>query len=383
MQLATAPAHRAPWWHVATYAVFFLASLVNTLPVGWEIWLTIVCSILTVVAVLVRHRAPVLLPLVGLAFLTTGNMAVFALGLFSLTLRRRDVVTGVVAGAGAVGCAITVSLRFNEDGSGGPWIAAAALIVAFTGLYVGLPLAAGGYVAARRDLVVALEDKVRRVEAEREATVARAVAEEQERIAAEMHDSIGHKLALLSVQAGALELDPRVDPSVAERASHLGATARAASADLRALIGALGPSADGPLRSTQPGLDAVPALLEEARRSGAQLEVSGDLLAGLDARGGDEALDAATGRAIYRIVQEVLTNAARHAPMAAILITLDGSPGGEVRVCSENRLVRGTAAPGNGTGLPKLQERVRSLGGALEVTTTGDRFRLCARLPWR
>ena len=129
-----------------------------------------------------------------------------------------------------------------------------------------------------------------------------------------MHDVLAHRLSLLSVHAGALEFRPDAPPEeIAEAAGVIRANAREALQELREVIGVLRADADGVV-PPQPTLDAIPSLIEESRAAGMKVRAQ------VDAAGGDVLL----GRTAYRVVQEGLTNARKHAPAAAVEVTVAG-----------------------------------------------------------
>lgn len=239
--------------------------------------------------------------------------------------------------------------------------------------------ALGMYVGARRELQRTLQE---RAVADEQRRIDQAVQDERSRIAREMHDVLAHRMSLLSVHAGALEYRadaPQED--VARAAGVIRATAHEALEELRTVIGVLRvdelrDDAAAP-EAPQPTLDDLPALVAEWRDAGARVDL-------------DLALDAAVpetaGRTAYRVVQEALTNAGKHAPGARVAVTV-GAAGDELRVAVANPLPAGTAEqpaiPGTGVGLVGMRERVELAGGALEAgpDPAGDRFRLSARLP--
>jgi signal transduction histidine kinase len=133
----------------------------------------------------------------------------------------------------------------------------------------------------------------------------------------------------------------------------------------------------------QPGLADLPRLVEESRDAGGRVQ--------LDDRVADPAaLPGAAGRTAYRVVQEGLTNARKHAPGEPVQVVVDGRPGGRLLIDIRNTLVNGHAAGpatgpaigGSGTGLIGLTERVRLAGGELDHQAADGEFRLSARLPW-
>jgi signal transduction histidine kinase len=202
---------------------------------------------------------------------------------------------------------------------------------------------------------------------------------ERRRIAREMHDVLAHRLSLLSVHAGALEFRPDAPAEeVAEAARVIRESARAALEDLRGVIGVLREDGgDSLTEPPQPTLADLAALIEESRAAGMRITDRIEI--------GDAAPSAAAGRTTYRIVQEGLTNARKHAPGAAVTLTVQ-SPDGELEVEVRSLAPVAVAAepslPGAGTGLIGLAERVTLAGGELEHGVDRDgSFVLRARLP--
>ena len=207
----------------------------------------------------------------------------------------------------------------------------------------------GMFIRARRQLLASLRGRAERAERSREEHARHARIAERQRIAREMHDVLAHRLSLLSVQAGALEVTP---------------------------------SAAGDATATEAAAADLPALVAEASATTSiRAEWSGVELA---------AVPADTGRTLYRIVQEGLTNARKHAPGSMVEVTMDGAPerGLSVTVTSWLPVDRpppgdGAGPGGAGTGLIGLRERAALAGGHVEAAVTGDdRFRLSAWLPW-
>jgi signal transduction histidine kinase len=230
----------------------------------------------------------------------------------------------------------------------------------------------GLFVRARRELVRSLREQ-----GDHAADEARAA--ERRRIAREMHDVLAHRLSLLSVHAGALEFHPDAPAEeVAEAAGVIRESARAALDELRGVIGVLREDGGESLtQPPQPTLADVAALVEESRAAGMRIAARIEL--------GDSAPPAAVGRTAYRIAQEGLTNARKHAPGAAVTLTvraLDGALQVEVRSLAPVAVASGSPLPGAGTGLIGLAERITLAGGELEhgVDPEGA-FVLRARLP--
>ncbi|SCG43599.1 sensor histidine kinase [Micromonospora halophytica] len=257
--------------------------------------------------------------------------------------------------------------------------------MAWTLLFIGAVVAWALFVRARRQLVWSLRERADRAEAEQQLRVAQARQLERTRIAREMHDVLAHRISLLSLHAGALEFRPDAPAEeVAKAAGVIRASAHAALQDLREVIGVLRAEPGGAETATperpQPTLGDVPALVAESRAAGVRVGV-------VDAVADAAAVPPAVGRSVYRIVQEGLTNARKHAPGALVSIQLAGRPGDGLAVEIRNPWPVGEPAapviPGTGTGLVGVAERVSLAGGRLEHgrDATGD-FRLAAWLPW-
>jgi signal transduction histidine kinase len=235
----------------------------------------------------------------------------------------------------------------------------------------------GGRYRARLELAEAAERA--EVEAGR-----RAVLEERARIAREMHDVVAHHLSLIAVRAEAApyRLDRLAGDARAEF-GELGGTAREALTEMRRLLGVLrtGEAAEhGP----QPGLGDLPGLVAAARGAGLTVEMS--------RRGPLDGLSAPVGVCAYRIVQESLSNAGRHAPGAAISVTVDVEPAAvRLKICNgppgAARNGDGAHAPTvgghqRGHGLAGMRERVTLLGGTFSAgPAPGGGFEVAAELP--
>jgi signal transduction histidine kinase len=244
---------------------------------------------------------------------------------------------------------------------------------------------AGMLVRSRRQLIESLRERARQAEEGQRLRVEEARHLERERIAREMHDVLAHRISLLAVHAGALEFHADAPAEQREAAGVIRQSAYEAMEDLRQVIGMLREEAPGETgradgERPQPTLADLPALAEESRRAGTHVT--------LDVRVPDpHAVPATIGRHAYRIVQEGLTNARKHAPGARVSVTVGPAEAGGLDIEVVNPLppgpaMNGTAFPGAGAGLVGLRERVGMLGGELEHGRTEDgRFRLRATLP--
>jgi signal transduction histidine kinase len=201
-----------------------------------------------------------------------------------------------------------------------------------------------------------------------------ALLEERARIARELHDVVAHHVSMIAVQAETARLTtPGLPEEGKRRLEAIGGTARESLVELRRLLGVLrehGP--DGPERAPQPGLDGLEALVAAAREAGTPVRLSVSGPAVTPAPGVD--------LAAYRIVQEALTNARRHAPGAAVEIELRYEPGAlrlEVRDDGP-----GPAGGSDGLGLVGMRERAAMAGGTLSAgAAAGGGFAVRAELP--
>ncbi|WP_328725205.1 sensor histidine kinase [Streptomyces sp. NBC_00259] len=233
-----------------------------------------------------------------------------------------------------------------------------------------------------RRYIASVVERAERAERTREEEAARRVAEERLRIARDLHDLLAHSITVIgvrmSVAAHILTVDPeRLDrDAVAAALDEIAETCRTARGELRATLQVLRANEDGdededPSHGPLPGLDALPALV---RAAGAELAMPAT----------DIGVPPATGAAVYRIVQESLTNAVRHAgPGANVTVTLAPDPAGGrllVRVTDDGNAPGGTA--GSGFGVPGMRERARSAGGTLSAgPRDGGGFEVAADLP--
>jgi signal transduction histidine kinase len=241
----------------------------------------------------------------------------------------------------------------------------------------------GLYARARRELVASLRERAARLEADQQHSVEQAGEAERRRIAWEMHDVLAHRLSLLSVHAGALEFRPDALPGeITQAAGVIRASAAAALSELRQVITVLREDSDAAAEPPQPELAQLRGLLEESSAAGMTLREHLDLTAA-------EPLPAATQRAVYRVVQEGLTNARKHAPGAIVDVTVTGTAQAGLTAEIVSRRTRGVlpsmaapAGPGPGAGLIGLAERLALVGGELQHGTNanGD-FVLRATIP--
>jgi signal transduction histidine kinase len=355
----------------ATYAVAFLISAA-TLAGTWEMhppWLRVVAVVVGIATIASLHwrrthpgAVGIGVGAVAIVFLSASGANLAAT--FNAAIRARGRDLAIIAGLLFAWAFVSPLLYPPTEGY---WFNAGACL-----LLTGVVLGWGLFVRARRELVRSLRDQ-----ADRAAEEARAA--ERRRIAREMHDVLAHRLSLLSVHAGALEFHPDAPADeVAEAARVIRESARAALDELRGVIGVLREDGgESPVRPPQPTLADLGALVEESRAAGMRITADIDL--------GEAPVTAAAGRTAYRIVQEGLTNARKHAPGAAVRLTVDAPDDDlriEVRSLAPVAVASAPSLPGAGTGLIGLAERVTLAGGELEHGVDRDgAFVLRARLP--
>ncbi|MFK0058403.1 sensor histidine kinase [Streptomyces werraensis] len=228
-----------------------------------------------------------------------------------------------------------------------------------------------------------MRERALRAERESELNAVRARLREREAIAREMHDVLAHRLSLLSVHAGALTFHPHAPAEQIRQAAEVVAvSARRAVEDLRQVLGVLrtplDPDTTGGAEPPQPTLGDLEHLLTENRGAGMDVEMDMRLTRAPPP-------DDFTSRTVYRIVQEALTNARKHAPGEKVWITLAGAPGEGLTLEIVNTLrepMPRSAPVGTGLGLIGLAERAALAGGQLTHGAEAGRFSVLAHLPW-
>lgn len=283
--------------------------------------------------------------------------------------RRVRVVAGSVA-AGALAVAFAVMLTAGS----------ALALEHLSGMAFGYGVAwvLGDHTRIRHAYLAELTERADRLERERDDFARRATEEERSRIARELHDVVAHNVSVIAVQAGAARVTVGTDPGRAVQALDLiERTARSALSELRLLLGILRRSdAPADLRRPHPGLDRLDELVDQAREAGLRLQAR--------VQGETRPLSGVVDVCAYRIVQEALTNALKHATGADVYVlvrygsehlvitVVDDGPGAS---CSDT-------TPGH--GLIGMRERVALVGGQLHVgTALAGGFRVEARLPLR
>ncbi len=403
---AHVPARPAPWWRTVLWgtlcALMSLTSFVFS-ETGQRaedgafllVMLGFFASLGLPLVLLWRRRAPYAVTLTAAAtavVLPVGSWtALVALG--SLISRRRGPDVWWTTAAVAVATAVTVvrdaagrtsatsliktllAPAGAEPGTAvalGWWVAPLFLALGMAGAVgAGLALRAhrqatvsAGQVSAAAQVNERLDDQLAR-------------QLERERIGREVHDVLGHRLSLLNLHAGALEANAPPDGQLRESARLVREGAAKSMADLRSLLAMLNEPLSAEPAEPDLSLVDLPAMIGETVDAG--LPVSSSVY--ID---GAERADPALARAVYRIVQELLTNARRHAEGRPVRLDVTGGPSTGMHIDARNPY-EPSGHVGGGQGLRGIAERVELLGGDLAygLDDDGRTFRVTVRLPWR
>lgn len=327
-----------------------------------------------------RRRSPVLVAVVLLvAHTLVFTPLALAVALFTVgdVFHTRPRVLWAFGVAGSV--ADLVAARI-----GGPawdWRGTAYSLALVTG-----SLIVGYAVAVRRDLAASAQELARAAQGQLEITrrwhellLEQARADERREIARELHDVVSHRVGHMVMTATTLTVgSSATDARVVQKAELIGSEGRAALEELREILGVLAPdrASGGAPRAPQPSAGQLPALVARARAAGQRVD--------LDVAGDPQALGTVVQHALYRIVQEALTNAGKHAPGSDVRVRVDCRADGlhvEVVNTAATGLTRPDAPAGSGSGLLGVRERATLLGGHAETGPYGDGFRLAVFVP--
>ena len=338
---------------------------------------SIVLSVLLTAPLALRRRHPVaVFAAVMLAcgaqlllvdeFLAANAGALVALYTLVAYAPRRLAAIGVgIALAGAVPSA----LRFDESFSSGPLLTWLVLV-----LHIVLAAALGDRMHARVRDRESLRERARMLAAERDQQAQIAAAAERTRIARELHDVVAHSLSVVIAQADGGRYAAGHDPGAAISALQtIAKTAREAQAEMRRALGVLGDRPDELLRP-QPGVEELDELVAGTREAG--------LTVRLVHEGLPRPLAPASGLAVYRVVQEALTNVLKHAgPRASARVVLGWEADHVTLLVRDDGT--GAAAPGDGRGrgVAGMRERVHARGGTFSAGRAGGGFEVWATIP--
>jgi signal transduction histidine kinase len=330
----------------------------------------------TTAIVLLRERAPVVLLGVAIAALLAsvaiserpnGLFPTVIVLVFVIALRRER-WAGVAAGAvGLVGFVGVIAILGPKELAGPQVLAAIA--------WPGLAAAAGDVTRNRRLVVEAAEERARRAEATREEEARRRVAEERLHIARELHDVVAHRMAVVNVQAGVAEhLMTRRPDEAADALRVVRSSARSALDELGAILNVLRAADADPPVEPAPTLDDLGALVDSFRDAGLDVAWSSS--------GAPNAVGESAQLAIYRMVQEALTNAHKHGDGRARVVIARSADAVQVEVVNRVADPATGLAVGSGFGLLGMRERIEAAGGRLDAGPDGsDGFRVVASVP--
>ncbi|WP_436801464.1 histidine kinase [Streptomyces decoyicus] len=381
---------RPLWWEnrrgmvfdilVALGCALFPAVLVDVqgqYPLGLPAPVYFTLAVAAGLAVVVRRRWPTWL-CVGVILAIPAEVCFPALVvcLYSLAKygrSRRTLAAVSTVATAATGAYLLLTdqreLTFEDLASGIPLL----------GLLMVVPVLAGLYARARRTVVENLREKTERLEREQRLLASQTRMEERARIAREMHDVVAHRVSLMVIHSGALEVTP-ADRDHTTQARLIGEIGRQALDELRQVLGVLrvDESEKSAPRAPQPTLNDLSRLVDQSRAAGMRIE--------LTTSGPSRPLDATAERTAYRLVQEALTNVHKHAGAAATRVRLRYVPG-ELHITVDNEVPSAPSTarlPSGGHGLVGLRERVTVLGGTFEAGPGPDGgFRVSAVIPTR
>lgn len=351
-----------------------LATEVHSVATGIEV-------AVVVAALLIRFTLPATALLLGVAMVTAPPTAAVVVPVFAYAAARRIAEARRAVPVFAV-ATVVVGANVAIRTAGLPLTIAVSLTATAVAIALIVPGAVGALAGERARRLDALRERNDILERAYRLGDQQARLQERTRIAGEMHDLIGHRLSLISLHAGALELGTRsAAPELSEQATLVRGTARTALDELRQVLGILklgnpSPATEG--HGDDAGTRAdVSALVLASQRAGVPVE--------LDWVGADLATaDGRVRRAVHRVVREALTNVHKHAPGAIATVRVEhDAETVHVEVRSELPARPGTSAPGTGMGLVGLAERVRLVGGTIRTGPSFDRtvFVVAALLP--
>jgi len=387
MTTAPTPARRSFWgeaWRLtvatALGLLFFVINVGFSLDLGADgdsarfaglVLLDLAVGVIALVVFPFRRRAPLVIA-VGLALGgAVSSLAAPAalLALVSLATRRRpgEIAAAVVVWVAAI--AGVVAGGFDLLGVPAP-AGDLALTVGILLIVLAATVAVGVSIGARRALVVSLRERALLVEEEQRLREAAARDHERTRIAREMHDVLAHRLSLTAMHAAALRYrDDLDDGERAEAVETVHENARGALGELRGILAVVRDPDAADADRPQPTLADLDELLATTDDVDARVEVDLATLA------------PAIGRHAYRIVQECLTNARRHAPGASVTLRITGEPGERLEIDIANPM-SGTPSGPHGFGLVGIEERARAVGGTTTITPGPNEHRVHVTLPW-
>jgi signal transduction histidine kinase len=351
----------------------------------WPLRQFLLVTVVLTAAVVLSHPLPIAGLVLAATLWTTGDLSddgalstgnlpfALATAVMSFLVGRRMVATrpalATYASLAVLICGLTVALPPADIA----WFTLIMLLL-FLGV---LPWLLGRHRRSYRRLIMGGWERAERLEREQRILAEQTRLRERSRIAQDMHDSLGHELSLIALLAGGLEVAPTLSEEHRRTVTELRSRATIATERLREVIGVLRERSEH--APVAPVHETVPQLIDRARSSGMTID-----LAAWDLPG---ELSPMVDRAVYRVVQETLTNATKHAPGAPVTVRLERERSGLVVTVDNDRAPAGPvgrhAGDGeSGHGLGGLRERVGVVGGTFSAQPRGDGgFRVVARLP--
>jgi len=376
-------------WDVLLASVLGGVSLVGLLTVDVDVLpdsnrhadvvgVLLVVAIWTAVALRRRHTeamtwivALLIIPYWVLDYVDTGATLGVLVMIYTLAAhvdRPRSLQIGAIVGLALVAVMVAGVIAAEEDL---PAIAVVGNVIVFATAWT-----IGDSVRNRHAYLTEVEARAERAERDRELAAARAVLDERARIARELHDVVAHSVSVMVVQAGAGRRVLARDPAGAAAALEVvERTGRNALDELRRLLGVLRADDGASGTAPQPTAGDVAELVASWRAAGLDVE--------LRTEGEVPPLPAGLGLTVYRVVQEALTNAVKHAGPARVEVVLRYGDEVEIDVVDDGRGAAGASGlPSGGQGLIGMRERVELFGGRLSVgPRSGGGFRVRATLP--
>jgi signal transduction histidine kinase len=372
------------WWnHAWRYVLVVAISAIAWFEIApwqwdnrrWWFWTDLGLGVFSLVLLAWRRRHPfavaVVVNAVTVVSWSAGGPATLALVSLATRRRWREVIP-----VAALGLVAGLALERMNPVSTQDY----AFTIPFVGVVVAATVAWGMFIGSRRELIATLRERAEPAEVEQASRVAQARAAERSRIAREMHDVLAHRISLVTMHAGALAYrDDLSRDEVRTTAGIIQDNSHRAMVELREVLGVLrdGPGDAAPERP-QPSASDLRALVDEARASGTRV----DLWVAVELGDVPDAL----GRTAYRVVQEGLTNARKHAADTLVSVTLTGGPVDGLTIEVRNPLRVGepvASAPRSGLGLAGLAARAELAGGTLtHEVSPGAEFVLETWLPW-
>ncbi|GAB3132844.1 hypothetical protein GCM10027289_21670 [Tsukamurella serpentis] len=332
-----------------------------------------VLAVIVLISIPLRNRLPLPVCAIAVVAAFANLIAAPVLAVYTVALHfRRLAVPAASAAVMIVAFWYSSAATLIADGAV-PSPREAVFVIGYSLAAAGAPFALGRLVRARREIAAQLTELEQSHDEQRRLHETTVLARERAQLAREMHDVVSHQVSLIAVEAGALQVTT-ADSAAEASARSIRGLAVSTLEELRQMVGVLRASGSHPNGlSPQPTARDIPALL---RDSGVRVRLHGHL---------PEDTSAAIARAVYRTVQEALTNVRKHAPGAAATVRISPSAR-ELTVSIENDASQRVALdlPGSKVGLLGLRERAENLGGSLEAGPTGTGgFRVALTVPHR